>query len=236
MLWSSSHKLSPNPTNLHMPQSLIVPPDSATRSTSKTSENDANRPAKSQMVGSLLSAYDDHDDESDMDAEPAAAPEATADAGAVGAGGAVGAVPTVESRSWSNWEDMWLNCRYLQIGSLGPGALRLSVLLQRRNVYMLRLWSYGIRRCLDLIWSDVPGCLVQDRDPYMFPMPHLPYQMLVLRSDPRCRHGIVMGKQPEELVSAWPRDLSQYPPGYPPAQPPGCCTQRCHCMDGTKRP
>ena len=69
-----------------MPQSLIVPPDSATRSTSKTSENDANRPAKSQMVGSLLSAYDDHDDESDMDAEPAAAPEATADAGAVGAG------------------------------------------------------------------------------------------------------------------------------------------------------
>ena len=119
-----------------MPQSLIVPPDSATRSTSKTSENDANRPAKSQMVGSLLSAYDDHDDESDVDAEPAAAPEATADAGA---GGAAGAVPTVESRSWSNWEDMWLNCRYLQIGSLGPGALRLSVLLQRRNVYMLRL-------------------------------------------------------------------------------------------------
>ena len=136
MLWGSSHKLSPNPTNLHMPQSLIVPPDSATRSTSKTSENDANRPAKSQMVGSLLSAYDDHDDESDMDAEPAAAPEATADAGAVGAGGAVGAVPTVESRSWSNWEDMWLNCRYLQIA----WGLGLSVLLQRRNVYMIYIY------------------------------------------------------------------------------------------------
>ncbi len=55
------------------------------------------------------------------------------------------------------------------------------------------------------------------------------------RLDPRRRHGIVMGKQPEDLVLAWPRDLSHYPPGYPPAQPPGCCTQRCHCMDGTKR-
>ena len=175
MLWGSSHKLSPNPRNLHMPQSLIVPPDSATRSTSKTqSENDANRPAKSQMVGSLLSAYDDHDDESDMDAEPAAAPEATAvDAEAVGA---VGAVPTVESRSWSNWEDMWLNCRYLQIGSLGLSG---SQFFCKEGMYifdinMLHL-CYGFDPMAfgDVwIWSDVPGCLVQDRDPYMFPTPY----------------------------------------------------------------
>ncbi|CAJ1369291.1 unnamed protein product [Effrenium voratum] len=54
--------------------------------------------------------------------------------------------------------------------------------------------------------------------------------------DARRRHGIVIGKQPDDLIMAWPRDASAYPPGHPPAVPPGCCSEQCSCMDGTKRP
>ena len=53
--------------------------------------------------------------------------------------------------------------------------------------------------------------------------------------EPRKRHGIVMGKQPEDLIAAWPRSKSAYPPGHPPVTPPGSCTESCRCMDGTKR-
>ncbi|CAE8593096.1 unnamed protein product, partial [Polarella glacialis] len=54
--------------------------------------------------------------------------------------------------------------------------------------------------------------------------------------EPRQRHGLVMGKSPDELVVGWPREESQYPPGHPPAGPPGCCSIICSCMDGTRRP
>ncbi|CAK9071250.1 unnamed protein product [Durusdinium trenchii] len=78
--------------------------------------------AKSQTVGSLLSAYDDdsHDEAEPSEppnVEPSEPPKAPK------------AVPTVETRSWSNWEDML---------------------------------------------------------------------------EPRRRHGIVMGKQPEDLLTGWP--------------------------------
>ena len=53
--------------------------------------------------------------------------------------------------------------------------------------------------------------------------------------EPRKRHGIVMGKQPDDLIAAWPRSKSAYPPGHPPVTPPGSCSQSCRCMDGTKR-
>eukprot|EP00930_Biecheleria_cincta_P048330 TRINITY_DN3365_c0_g1_i3.p1 TRINITY_DN3365_c0_g1~~TRINITY_DN3365_c0_g1_i3.p1 ORF type:complete len:597 (+),score=151.48 TRINITY_DN3365_c0_g1_i3:160-1791(+) len=54
--------------------------------------------------------------------------------------------------------------------------------------------------------------------------------------EPRQRHGIIMGKQPDELMASWPRDESAYPSGHPPVVPPGCCGRHCTCMDGTRRP
>lgn len=58
--------------------------------------------SKSQTVGSLLSAYDDdsHDETEDTGKNTVAKVET---------GPEMKTVPTVESRSWSNWEDMWLS-------------------------------------------------------------------------------------------------------------------------------
>lgn len=53
---------------------------------------------------------------------------------------------------------------------------------------------------------------------------------------PQCRHGLVVGRPPTELLASWPRSLGDYPEAHPPEDPPGCCGPNCSCMDGTRRP
>ena len=152
--------------------------------------------ARSQTVGSLLSAYDDdsHDEvepETWKEDVPKIVPKV---------------VPiAVESRSWSNWEDMSL-CRFI-------------------NFLLFKSFFKGVSRVII--------CHNQEWLGLSFPVALLGKN--AMRLDPRRRHGIIMGKQPEELIAAWPREDSAYPAGHPPAVPPGCCSQSCQCMDGTKR-
>ena len=238
--------------------------------------------SKSQTVGSLLSAYDDdsHDETEDTGKNAVAKVET---------GPETKTVPTVESRSWSNWEDMWLSfsfkiwggasvllivlfrgvfgsdfcCKmpdlmylnvfwllYILLGWAGhflcDGKVPKLLWCTRRNLQYFNVFQNldewhiashiflpSLACCYNMfiiiyIYNHWPSLIFKDY--YVFWV-----VFNAFRLDPRRRHGIVMGKQPEDLVLAWPRDLSHYPPGYPPAQPPGCCTQRCHCMDGTKR-
>ena len=62
--------------------------------------------SKSQTVGSLLSAYDDDSHDETEDTVITVAKVETVE---------MKTVPTVESRSWSNWEDMWLSFWFKKI-------------------------------------------------------------------------------------------------------------------------
>lgn len=40
-----------------------------------------------------------------------------------------------------------------------------------------------------------------------------------------------LSEQDTEVHRGWPKKLEEYPDGYLPAMPPGCCSQQCDCME-----
>jgi len=53
-------------------------------------------------------------------------------------------------------------------------------------------------------------------------------------SQPRVGHGVknLLGSTDDaEIKKGWPKSRDEYPPGFGPADPPGCCGLQCDCME-----
>lgn len=69
------------------------------------------------------------------------------------------------------------------------------------NDILLATYSFLPLTCCYHMYNRWPSLIFQDYYVFWF-------VFTAFRLDPRQRHGIVMRKQPEDLVLAWPRDLS----------------------------
>mmetsp|Transcript_9907 Transcript_9907/g.29629 ORF Transcript_9907/g.29629 Transcript_9907/m.29629 type:complete len:660 (+) Transcript_9907:46-2025(+) len=53
-------------------------------------------------------------------------------------------------------------------------------------------------------------------------------------ASPQVRHGfhnLLRSTEDSEIKKGWPKSMHEYPAGFGPANPPGCCGETCDCME-----